>query len=595
MLKTCCSALRCFGRDERGNVAIIFGALVVPLLIVMGGVTDIARFTRHKTELSNAVDSAALALARRGEDYNETQAKTFVQSYVDAFALEDSKFSIDDIEVTKTDKGFRVNADASMDTIFLSLTGMTGNGDGLTSMGMDIVSEVVNSSNRVELALVLDNTGSMNCGSTVSGYCTGNWNSPGSSSRISGLKSAANKLIDVLMTPEAIASGYIKIGVVPFEGAVNIKNSALDYDWLDWSDTPEAKYNGVNFGDYDADTSNDPCTTTSTPGHWEWHYYHWVWVDGGTTTTCTETKEPVSHKWLFDQLHAKNASVEWEGCVEMRASPYDLTDAVPTSATPDTLFVPFFWPDEPDNDNDNGDYYSNNYLDDHTSSNGSSAQKNTEKYVTSNVDWHSGEMDTSFPFESGPNYGCPRPILPLTDNLGSVQSAISTMVAYPAMGTYIPGGLAWGWRVLSSTAPFTEGIAPGDDGYESTVKALVLLTDGENSVTGTSNHNKSIFSGYNYTGTEVDGSYRLGSSNASTAETNLNTKTATLCDNVKDAGIRLYTITFGDIPTAAKTLMKNCASVDDGESLYYHAPSNDELEDIFYSIGQDLSDIHLSM
>jgi hypothetical protein len=93
----------------------------------------------------------------------------------------------------------------------------------------------------------------------------------------------------------------------------------------------------------------------------------------------------------------------------------------------------------------------------------------------------------------------------------------------------------------------------------------------------------------------VDGEHRLGSSNASTAETNLNTEAATLCQSVKNAGIRLYTITFGDIPSAAETLMRDCATVDDGERLYYHAPSNSELESVFYSIGEDLGEIHLSM
>ena len=279
----------------------------------------------------------------------------------------------------------------------------------------------------------------------------------------------------------------------------------------------------------------------------------------------------------------------------MRASPYDMTDTVPTSSNPDTLFVPFFWPDEPDSDNNNGDYYTNNYLDDHTSSNGSAAQKNTEKYVTSNVDWNYGKKDTTFPYTSGPNYGCPRPLLPLTDDRDSVEAAIDDMVAYPAMGTYIPTGLAWGWRVLSPEAPFTEGVGPSDEHYDTTVKAMVLLSDGENSVTGTSNHNKSIFSGYNYINTQVNGAYQLGSNDASTAETNLNTKTSTLCQNVKDAGIRLYTITFGDIPSSAETLMENCASVDNGEALYYHAPSNSELENVFYAIGEDLAEIHLSM
>jgi hypothetical protein len=41
--------------------------------------------------------------------------------------------------------------------------------------------------------------------------------------------------------------------------------------------------------------------------------------------------------------------------------------------------------------------------------------------------------------------------------------------------------------------------------------------------------------------------------------------------------------------------MEDCATVDEGEPLYYHAPTTSDLEDIFQEIGEDLSDIHLSM
>jgi hypothetical protein len=278
----------------------------------------------------------------------------------------------------------------------------------------------------------------------------------------------------------------------------------------------------------------------------------------------------------------------------MRAEPYDILDTTPSQALPDTLFVPFFWPDEPDSDNDNGDFYDNDYLDDDTGSNGASAQRYVNKYLSSDVSWN-GSPDTSFPYQSGPNHGCPRPILPLTDDKDDVEDAIDDMIAYPAMGTYIPTGLVWGWHALTANAPLTEGVGPGDEDYDTTVKALVLLTDGENSVTGRSNHNDSVFSAYNYTGTEVDNRHRLGSSNASAAQAQLDTQTGTLCANIKSAGVRLYTITFGDIPNSAETLMRNCASVDNGERLYYHAPSNSELQDVFRSIGEDLSEIHLAM
>jgi Flp pilus assembly protein TadG len=626
--------LRRLKRDEGGNVFILFGATAIPLLLFMGGAVDLARYARYKTDLSNVIDSAALALARQGEDYTQSQAKQFVSDYVSGFNVSDNYFSVKSLDVEKTDTGYVVSADAAMRTMFLPL-------GKIDTIGADIMAEVVHASNQVELALVLDNTGSMNCGETVSGYCIGNWSNPGSSSRIEGLKTAAHSLVDTLMTD----ADFVKIAVVPFEGAVNIKNASLDYSWLDWEDTPQATFNAVNFDEL----TTEDCSSSLLDRTRDFAGLHWLpslpsvasldmlpgmgflagvadfvsfgnlsdsgafggllawrgggWGGGGGGGDggggggggCTTTTQQVSHKWLFDQLNDNDSSVEWAGCVEMRAEPYDILDTTPASASPDTLFVPFFWPDEPDNDNDNGDTYPNNYLEDITSDDGEDAQRYVNKYLSENVDWQWNKKDTTFPYESGPNYGCPRPILPLTNDKSAVEDAIDDMVAYYAMGTYIPTGLVWGWHALSSNAPLTEGVGPSDPDYDTTVKALVLLTDGENAVIDRNNHNYSNYSGYNYTGTEVDGHYRLGSRNASAAQAQLDTKTRTLCTNVKNAGIRLYTITFGDIPNAARTLMRNCASTDNGETLYYHAPSNEELQNVFHSIGEDLSDIHLSM
>ena len=64
---------------------------------------------------------------------------------------------------------------------------------------------------------------------------------------------------------------------------------------------------------------------------------------------------------------------------------------------------------------------------------------------------------------------------------------------------------------------------------------------------------------------------------------------------MKAAGIRLYTITFGTLSSATQTMMQNCATLDEGERLYYHAPNSSDLEDIFVRIGEDLTRVHLSM
>jgi Flp pilus assembly protein TadG len=592
--------------NQRGNIAILFAATAIPLLLVMGGAIDVARFARYKADLANTVDAAALALGRQGQDYTEAQATTFVEDYVAALQVGDDRFSIEGFDVDKTDNGYIVSAAGSMQTVFLPLGSMAKKGGAIMKMDMNIVAEVVHSSNRLEVALVLDVTGSMNCGNTLSSSCTGNWSNPGSSSRIVALRSAANILVNMLMTQDMTDPNMVKIGVVPFEGTVNIGSTyaANPPWWVDWNNQAQAYWNGRNFGKYNFST-------------------------GSACTTGLSCKY-VGHKWLFDQLAQANSSMSWAGCVEMRREPHDNLDTTPDTAQPDTLFVPFFWPDEPDryatnqyktspadtryNNNyssSNSSWYNytyhNNYLNDKISpSAGSSRPANAQlhplkyKYTNSSnkADWHSDQFSdaTSFPYSAGPNRGCPQAIVPLTNQKSSITGLLNNLIAYPAMGTFIPNGLVWGWHIVTPNEPFTQGVAPGDEYYDKTVKAIVLFTDGDNSVTGASNHNSSYFSGYNYVSQD-----RLGTtSSASTATDDLDAKTAALCANVKNDGpenqkIRLYTVTFGSLSSSSLNLMRNCATVDKGQPLHYHAPSTSELEDIFRQIGEDLSEIHLAM
>ena len=83
---------------------------------------------------------------------------------------------------------------------------------------------------------------------------------------------------------------------------------------------------------------------------------------------------------------------------------------------------------------------------------------------------------------------------------------------------------------------------------------------------------------------------------ADTATDNLDAKTSPLCESVKaGAKIRLYTISFGTMSASSQAMMRNCATLDKGARLYYHAPATSDLQDIFNAIGKDLSEIHLSM
>jgi hypothetical protein len=264
---------------------------------------------------------------------------------------------------------------------------------------------------------------------------------------------------------------------------------------------------------------------------------------------------------------------------------YELTDAAPSASTPNSLWVPYFAPDEPDSGS-----YNNNYLSD--GSYGSpacviappSGASNSTKQAYQRQ-CYAGKYKTAS--ASGPSFSCPpAPITPMTNVQGTIDDAIDALVAKG--NTVIPAGLLWGWRVISPTAPFTEGAAYSDEKW---VKAIVLLTDGENDVSGGSNGiDKSVYGAFGYA---KNG--HMGNTSGSNAESTLDSKTLAVCSAIKSAGtpdnpVMLYTIGF-QVTSASQTLLKSCATKPD---MFYNSPTNDQLAGIFQDIAQGLGDLRIA-
>ncbi len=356
-----------------------------------------------------------------------------------------------------------------------------------------------------------------------------NTGSMGSYGKLSALKTAANDLVDILFGEDE-TSDTVKVGLVPFAAAVNVGTGNLNSGWIDT--TGASSVNGLNFHDGE----------------------HALQV--------------------FDMISNKS----WNGCVEARPHPHDVQDTAPVSTDGDTLWVPYFSPDEPDVGYYYGYYYPNNYINDNAYSSWSlqKRQAKTGKY-------------NSYIYYSGPHSNCStQPITPLTGVKATVVDAIDDMNATGT--TNIPFGMAWGWRVISPGAPFTEGTSYSDDKFK---KVIILLTDGENYIGGYSNHNKSQYNAYGYV---KDG--RLGTtSSANSALNEMNDRTAEVCENIKDAStdpdrpVIVYTITFQLYDNDIKDLMRNCAS---SPEKYFDSPSNAVLKQHFQQIGAELSELRIS-
>ncbi len=150
----------------------------------------------------------------------------------------------------------------------------------------------------------------------------------------------------------------------------------------------------------------------------------------------------------------------------------------------------------------------------------------------------------------------------LTNNFSAVKWQLRAM--RPIGNTHISLGMAFGWHVISPTAPWTEGVAYGDD---KVLKAIVLLTDGQqtSSAWGPSE-----------------------SYNVNNGDDNLED----ICEAVKDNDVMVLTVAFDLDDTDTKQRLENCAT---SKSHFFDADDNTELSQAFKAItGQLVENLHLS-
>ncbi len=495
-----------FRYDKRGNIAMIFGLAVIPMVTAAGVGIDLSRAYMVKQRLGHALDAAALAVGT-ATDKSGDELDALAQSYFDANYPAAELGVAGELTLTVTDGVISMAAAAKVDTAMMNIAGYD-------ELNVSATTEVTRKITGLEVVMVLDNTGSM-----------------GSYGKLSALKTAADDLVDILFGDET-SSENLKIGLVPFAAAVNVGTEHENSGWIDTG--KKSSVHGINFN----------------YGNGNMNVFH-----------------------MYDKLNNKS----WNGCVEARPHPLDIQDTTPDDSEGDTLWVPYFAPDEPDVGYYYGYYYPTNYLNDLPKGNWSlqKRQANPGKYANKNV------------YSSGPHTNCAtKPITPLTGTKSTVTTAIAEMNATGT--TNIPFGMAWGWRVISPSSPFTEGASYDDEKYQ---KVIILLTDGENYIGSYYNHNKSFYNGYGYV---KDG--RLGTTTSSSAALEeLNTRTSEVCENIKDENpdkpIIVYTITFQLYDDDIKDIMRGCAS--DPEK-YFDSPSNSVLKQNFQTIANELSELRIS-
>ena len=376
---------------------------------------------------------------------------------------------------------------------------------------------------QLEVSLVLDTSGSMSQTAGSGGV------------KIVALRTAVNDFLTNMFGSQT-TSQRVSIGIVPFATSVRVVAAGS---------SPSSSYMDT------AGKEGDPYADFDSP-------------------------KKFTRLQLFTQM-----GQSWGGCVMTRPSPYDITDDAPTTATPATLFIPWFAPDEPDTNLSYGyTDYENNYIDDDGGTcgngNGLSDLKKEQRICK--------YKSASPSYGKGPNYLCnSNAITPLTNTLSTLQNASDDLQA--SGNTNILEGVMWGWRVLSPGQPFTQGKAYGAPNNR---KIIILMTDGMNNFGGVNNMNDSSYFTYGFARQGLIGQV---TNDNDTLDNLLDAKTLQACANAKAMGIVIYTIGFGSGANGSADLLRGCAT----QTSYYYAPQNSsELDPVFQQIAQSINNLRIS-
>ena len=191
-----------------------------------------------------------------------------------------------------------------------------------------------------------------------------------------------------------------------------------------------------------------------------------------------------------------------------------------------------------------------------------------------------GTPGTKYPGYVETSQKCLNPIVPLTNDKGTVLTAIDGMkinIGSYKPYTYIPSGLIWGQNVLSSSEPFAEA-ADYDAANVKPRKVMVLMTDGDNTLQFRASDGRHV--GLNADATK-----------AATQVAKTNADSAAICAYMKTKNIEIFTVAFMVDNADAKTLLEGCAS---DAAHFYDASDPDKLLTAFSGIAQSLSQVRLA-
>jgi Flp pilus assembly protein TadG len=286
--------IRRFRRDRRGNVLMLFGLALVPLMGVVGVAIDYSRASNARQALNSAIDSAALMAARDAQKLTDAQIRTRIDAWVRDNLPADvkSEFGTTTVTIDRTARTIKIEANAIVPTTISRVLGTT-------QLPVSTKSQSTWGTNKIELALVLDNTGSM-----------------ANSNKMTNLKTASKSLLKI-MKDAAITTDQIRVSIVPFNTQVRIARSFKDETWMLYG-LPRNVTCSWNKQDCYVNNTN-------------------IYVYDTGNLTCDSNGRTCSYKTITKSIWSGTS----QGCITDRDQNYDTTDGGVFSASAQQY--PAFW------------------------------------------------------------------------------------------------------------------------------------------------------------------------------------------------------------------------------------------------------------
>lgn len=237
-----CDARTSFVRSEGGSLTIFSLFLFVILLMISGMAVDMIRQERARVAMQNTLDTAVLAASGVSQGMTPEEV---VADYVSKAGFDATMVQISTTQnmtgQAVTSRSVSASVPVTTETMFMDMMGVSS----LTSFA-DTAAEERNQ--KVEIALVLDVSGSMN------------WDSANPSvTKIQALKSAAKEFVETIF--EANDPNDVSISIIPYNHQVFVPDtimSRLSVNGGTQTVSPVAPYAGA-LTQYETANTDAPC------------------------------------------------------------------------------------------------------------------------------------------------------------------------------------------------------------------------------------------------------------------------------------------------------------------------------------------------